>query len=1505
MKTNGRFAFFAAALACAALSLSCKDDLLDEPSSAAMRGGGARMAAPSGLSASQGKARAVDLEWTAIDGADSYEVLMAPTPFDDFIQIAQIDEVEQKQQYSNDGGATWNDCSPDDASHEGSSFRFKNSVKYTDIGAKSGQTRYYRVRAVKKTGAISPESAMVKGSVLAVPQLYIDLGDESSDDVANSKADTATVTWYMDNDADYKNFVTYTVSCCATEDANDVLKSSVVKGSDGVYSCKFTGLTQGKSYWYQVVAQRDDDQGKSEKSELMDMETARRLIPPAPKDLRVEQGLSTGGLKVSWELPEFAWTKFAGQWEKRPVYFTLRRRLESEGEGDFVTLRSYIGCVKGVKAGAKLGDGEISFDCAAPAARDKDGDFADLSIEPGDNGDADNSSPDYKEYIYKSRLTYSDGTAERGKKYVYEVQSYTDDNDNKAATSGKSKAAGSGHLIGVASLRAMKESVKDDNDASLFKSSTVTFDFKFDPLDVEYVYVLHELKTCVAKNAEKQKEETEAETTEESAPGFTSPKAFNGLRDVNDKSQSARNFTFDSSWNDSDNRGYYRYSLDICVKNADGKAGAVVDTVSTSAPNTGILITSDPSCVPTISDFNVADGYKDKFVITWTFDASNIYTLSRDGGEAFELSADSGADHQFTYTGSSATYEDPASSGDARVYTLTAIKRRYDPSDSSRVLEEFSDSQSAPMKLTLGTPALKVDKPDYSKIELSWPAVQGAGALYKVTASYADSGEAIALFTGDSHKNDEGFCLVHTDESGSKYSCSISKPSGWNDAALAGKEISISVTAESAVDTTTAVASARLLGPACADLKVAKEMDDPAKPNETAVVNNGIKARWRKVDGAAGYLVYRAEYEKFAHYGESGDFAFREDSADKYWVDGETGAVEKVEGDGKVCAQASFDGASGFFTLFDSADGADEGDDKQLRLQLGVPFGYFVVPLKEKNDAQSFELEAQPSGLVKFTEGSIVPYVSHDANGDAHDVDLHKGAARGYGLNVRAAKCESMTEQRLEWDAPYYNDKAPAIYRREMKGNSARGGGWAGVSEGPSAGASEYSLLIDAARRLAAYEYALMYRGDGKISDFYTGLLAAAKEDRPRYAKYYADGRTEQKNKGYLFAIDSPFKASCAALTSSEAKDYYAEKFGGSDSDRVWDVDDRMVCPDSPVALSLQNLNRGADYKSLGSFSNDGVFTPLDAAACSALGVAVEVSKTWASGAQIVRVSPAFSYDSGDESKGQAYGYSNGMLQVLRDWRHHYRLTFRRELLDDNGEAVVDKNDDAIVLEFNCDSEAYRNVTDAELVKAVMLIIGQALEDTNIRSGDPTHDSGITPGGKSRGDDNSFYAERSSGITNTQRFEWQVTNYTQVWKTLPGESQSAVSAMIAINDPGKNTRGHRYGKNITHLCATKDKDFSDGKLIPMNVSGVLPSCDAVIKFGVCDYELKFRVSHDGKTTMTKDLGGTKESDANRDAVRKWSPIRLHDAGGATELRGDNYYYGGSDDRAKKYGWWPN
>lgn len=426
----------------------------------------------------------------------------------------------------------------------------------------------------------------------------------------------------------------------------------------------------------------------------------------------------------------------------------------------------------------------------------------------------------------------------------------------------------------------------------------------------------------------------------------------------------------------------------------------------------------------------------------------------------------------------------------------------------------------------------------------------------------------------------------------------------------------------------------------------------PALTKKSATVAlsaESIYVRWNKVQGAKKYLVKRERYSADNKTIESADLYYVNTDASTVSVDGEDIDTSKY-------VKISYDEIALEYKLEDSSypnTGNTKWQVNQDRINWGFPYHYTVFPLE--NETDSFDVET----------GALADKVTYKNLSDVESI----GSALGYGHNVTATKSEDPRKITITWDKPYLSDKAsyePVLWRSESGKNN-----WEKTDLSLD-GTGKFVFIPKYNERITPYDFAVMYKDtSSKPNQTYLDDLTT---------KFDENG--EPHNKGYAFAIETS-----AENVTVDGEAGYNEKI----SWKLWDYTKRAKGPkqDAIYIVQMKNNNLGADWKTVATYTNDGTVTINDPD---------EYETTITQQGNGIVIAP-----NGLSNDNSAI--HNGLLKVLRDYKHYAQVIVTRETAA--GEITASFADD----EENM--YAYREVTNAELAKATMLVLSDAFYRAN------------------------------------------------------------------------------------------------------------------------------------------------------------------------------------------------
>ena len=1287
--------------------------------------------------------------------------------------------------------------------------------------------KYYKIQSVDTNGEVSEQySQICFGTTLATPII--------TSIKQNAKGDAITVRWYKGvnctTDTYLNDSLNYTI-VLYNADGTQVLREETISAMDVKEAADtkytFTNLTPNTKYKIQIKAytKSAQDSKSTESSDKEDQSTAHSLIPAAPENFSVSKGTSKDSVTLSWELPKYAEIKSATAFETRPVYFKIYRKLESAPENAYEPIVTYLGTT--VNADQPANDSTIYFE----KTKTKESEESIITVTPKDSIAVDYSKADetkaeeaFPSYIPGTIITYIDKNVKSGKKYSYRIQSFIDDSKKKNITSDESICEDFGWLINSQTIQvSSKPNYYNNDNKQLIESFSVTMNFKFDDFGQKYNYIITE--TCQEmENVETG--EGESKTIEKKPVGDETKEKYSST-------SYADFFPWKKEYKTEElkENHFKYYSYSVAITSEDGKT----EYASIDAPGKIIIIDKKES-VPNVDDFSVQDGYSNKFILSWKYDETCSYKViytnkDKNGKEKSKIEKTFAADElknekgESYKTGDKVKFSHQAESGDTRtVYTLVGSNGF----ESSRILDgEYK---------TLGTPEPYFE-PSYKSIKVIWKPVQKA-ISYTITATY--NKEKIKA---------ENISKIETDENGNFY-CVITEPYGetingeerisnTTNAEIAGNPIDFEIKATSSTEETPYDSDTITNS----NIKISTLGPAATKITQIQGAGKQILLKWNKIEGAKGYIIFRKKYSK--------SLIGMPDKADVYFYSAEDKSLSLIQDDSTP--SASCNETEGLFTFYDKYKEAQNYDSQyetdQAQIAWGLPFGYTVIPVLKDSD---FTIDDDL--VITGTEDSIA-YTK-----ESLDKIEQKGATYGYGLALTASKATSQHTVELNWEPPYGVSSEPMIFRRAY--NASAGSSWKLDAIGSSKDIKTIECVPEV--NYKAYDYIVCYKPER-----YEDLTID-----PYYEKYLSESvetvNNERNNKGYIFSF-APITATYNG--TREGADYKKDEFYYSErvSWNAYDYSERAVGPIS-CSIEMLNTNKSAGWIKLADLDiNDGTVIPNKEIDAENNDLILDSSKT-----RMLILSPK-SIVNGTSST------TNGLLKVLRDAKHYYRI--RCSFKDVNG-TTVDLPGDIVY--------AYRQITDEELVKSTMLVIAELIKDSKMETyGTGTVFSDCEPvyGYTGGADSGKFTWTQDS----SSKFNWYISPFTKGWKELPYSNFSKTDSslfnnnlkhFIKISDENNSNtrRGKKSGKTLNFLCYDETSKLNKDKLIPLTVTSTeipLASYSGTVNFATSDSVFNVKVEHDGTETFTKDVSGNE--------VKKWFPAKI----------GNNPYTGNSSD----YGWW--
>jgi len=1343
---------------------SCDNQILSEPQLPGSGGNGGSapgrgILAPDGVRATHGEKRNITVSWNGDPNASRYYIYNSESPLNAFARCAETTET-----------------------------RF-------DFSVPPGKTAYYRVSSVTHNGEESAQSSYVAGSSLAQPLIT---------DIADITESSSTVTWYMENVSDrtYKADLRYTVYCFL-KGAETPVSQIALDGSQLTENkAGFSGLLSGKEYTYQVEAYLVYDQSASEKSEVMDKETARRFRPAAPVNLRASRGTATDEIKVSFELPEMVNIALtAVEIEQHGLYFVISRKF---GNNEYDVVCEYFGAKAetGINSANITNDKKTHFDGT---------------------------------YDFGKTVVWIDTNVSRDVEYKYKVQSFVDGTP-RTLTSDESKAEATGWALAVGKLSLGDPDYTLDAAGALYAGAELPLIFNFDPKGEEYRYkVLETVKPIDVDENDKPLAEGERDENDPDAQ-FSWESAFLNYEQMSNY-RATMNLTQKSTVS-TPGRGLYSYQVKICLPDS----GTPVDTLTAIGD---VQITEQTSPI-VLDGFWIQDGYTDKFRIRWNNYPQRKYILfaSADGiswttVKVYNPTPSTNETENYTVRTENVTTDDLAGCYSSNKPVYFAMQPVRVVTANGGFIDKKGQRKYSDDCRTLGKPEkLTVIDRSYSTLTVAWDEAQKADT-YRIKYTTASG-------TGEKEIEISRSALSLTADRQLKYSF---KPEGDTiDVTKAGTPINVKVEALNRAlqavvlgETGTNVEIKKVSEPATGQLVGPANLAPAASKAASA---DSITVSWDKIDGAKGYYVFRRQFnmDNTAQNGNKPEdvvayyIPAREDNAIP--IKGKN--MEEInlvkEDTATVKANASF--SSSRFTLEDKCityaeyTGGYAGHipayrNQQNELEWGLPYRYFVVPVTDENHFSNIIYNG--GNTYKIND---VTYTNPSG------LDLEQtGFTIGFGRNVVATKGTFASSGnvnngiKITWELPATLknlsgfDPRYTLYRRESGGGDSD---WEPVTSNEKDTVyTQYGIS-----RGIAYEYAVGIKNATSTTGGSNPSAAAAK-------RFIDDCYTKTDEKGRPkmlgFMLDMVKMDSVSRNEQNVGSDFAEEvkwKSAGiknrTGAGNKWGID----------GYEVWVMNRNLDCSTNGGWRKI-VDIPYD-----------KIDDQTDQRVKVTNVAGGNTEVNG-EDKGVKI-IEGGLLKVMRDYKHFFKV--RSYVLSDPADTsskIYSPDPSYTYTHARHDSSAYnddpskdpynteyvmwgaRQVTPTEMVKIATLIMAWGIDQTG---GGSTWNWQSTIGGytlktTNNGSSGEVYTESSSGVgmwwfdfknykpdldlySNKGDFKLSVTFVTiDTNSNMNGSSTTQTGRTIFAESNGAGSRPNFYGYLPSTYNSNREygKDYFDVK----------------------------------------------------------------------------------------------
>lgn len=743
---------------------------------------------------------------------------------------------------------------------------------------------------------------------------------------------------------------------------------------------------------------------------------------------------------------------------------------------------------------------------------------------------------------------------------------------------------------------------------------------------------------------------------------------------------------------------------------------------------------------------------------------------------------------------------------------------------------------------TLGVPSLIFDQSKlcHDKIHLDWNPVQKA-ENYKV---YFD-GKLVSEFSKSDYADKLG--KIH-------YSYTVPDAS---DASISGKIRNMKVVASNDLDSTEENKGVYLLGPAATHPTV-----------DVASSESQIVLTWKKVDGALKYCIRRSISDAKNINNST--------SVDVYTVDASGELLEKSSYNN--CVSVSY--SDGVYTLVDkkmkAVDKTSKWQKNQEKLGWGLPIRYSVYPMRD----QTFESEVD--------EGQIFDTIEDINYKNTNDLTINPvGSCIGYGHNVHASKSESPDKIYISYDPQYLGNKTLTPYLMVRKHEKDI------VNESERL---DYVKIVDSRVERYSEKNVFIYKpAPGERTDSFDFMVSYSPAVTPviedAFAEYVRDGFVdpltkdkklkEPMNKGYAFAVN-------LRTDNGVGEDGLSESFYWN----LWDEREKALGPDSDskYIFAIKNLDFGPNWITLAEIGLDG--TIVDKITPD-LNIRATTNGAKLNNGYTIR---PVSLDAVKPESMRGVDYYDGLLKVLRDYRHFAKIEVKRNMDEENSISMKKGfvEESTVVASYADDAEncfGCRQITDVEFARAVNLVIADAVYQAGIDGGGDRYcygqieTEGVEPT-KFRVTHNKSSKDGSWGCGNA--------DYKHIFRGGTKDNSSALNSAFVLKIP--STPKTEFIMDVNTLYCLPELT------ITVEHSSRLSSYSGTVTFSVGESKRKDLVWCTLSHILTFKKNGTviKEiTSSNENEFKKWFPYTL----GESHDKGIKEYNESAVVYNSNYGWW--
>ena len=415
---------------------------------------------------------------------------------------------------------------------------------------------------------------------------------------------------------------------------------------------------------------------------------------------------------------------------------------------------------------------------------------------------------------------------------------------------------------------------------------------------------------------------------------------------------------------------------------------------------------------------------------------------------------------------------------------------------------------------------------------------------------------------------------------------------------------------------------------------------------------------WNETNGASGYILQRVRYNIPKEGNEEAQ------KTDVFYVGADKSVIYGEDSISETAISVTVNG--GTFVVEDKQNEnltTNTGfETSQALISSGLPFEYTVIPVLSSDDVSevdSFRIQYQNTQSLS-----------------------KRGSTHGYGHNVTATKAASPNKIVISWNKPADPENlTPALFRRKLAASSSDSDESTWEQIGLTTLQETSTSYTDTLSVTEAniYEYTVRYGNTTpSFSKAYLNLLASS-----------TSALGEADNKGYAFNLY--YKAD----TGSEAE--FAEKLEWTPFDSSY----RKAAKVSGYEIYLKNTNYAKGWQKIATLDKNGIRT----AGYDSGDYAFNTTFTYTEkNANLLNLKPTTATAKfGEVTGGGSY---EGLLKVLRDPRHYYKIVMSGSYTED-GSSYNSITFDPSAEEINDDMTVYacRQITDAELIRSALCVM--------------------------------------------------------------------------------------------------------------------------------------------------------------------------------------------------------